>query len=77
MALAMPFNINNYDLNSDAIRDFSGNANHGQLGGGVSSNAPIPMAGIKGSGYSFDGNDTIVIRGVVHSPTIMIIKWDG
>ena len=56
--LNMPFDSNVTSTTADAVLDYSGNGNHGTLGGGTSGYAPTwTSTGVKGGAYDFDGTD--------------------
>ena len=59
----MPFNTEETSTDADAILDYSGSANHGQLGGGNGDEAPTwSSSGKVGGAYDYDGtNDHINI----------------
>ena len=59
--LNMPFDSNITSTTTDAVLDYSGNANHGTLGGGTSGYAPTwSSSGVKGGAYDFDGTDDYI-----------------
>jgi VCBS repeat-containing protein len=57
----MPFESAVTTTTSDAINDYSSNANHGTLGGGTNSAVPQwTNEGIRGGAYDFDGVDDYI-----------------
>jgi photosystem II stability/assembly factor-like uncharacterized protein len=76
----MPFDTEVDSTTVDAVVDYSGSGNHGQLGGGISGYAPAwTSAGIKGGAYAFDGVDDYIggssLSGIDFSQDYTLELW--